>query len=141
MANVLYDSWKGQINVRDWTSVTIKAMLMKAAYTPNQATDVHVSDIVANELTSSAYVRKTLANKYRTVDTVNHRCGYGADNITWTALGAGVVAGAAIFYDTGSDATAELICYLDTIDVDPNGVDYVLRFNGGASAGDVFRFS
>jgi hypothetical protein len=147
MSSLLYDicraKWANK--TLDWANDTIKLALVTASYAPNVGTHVSMAD-VTNELSTTGYARKTLANKSIVNDTSLHRCDFKADNPTWTAIGTATsppVAAAAIIYKDvdGTDANAILLGYLDNADQALNGGDFTLKFDGQASNGRVLSIA
>ena len=110
------------------TSSTIKAALMLSSYTYNPDQD-NMSDISASE--ASGATRQTLANDAWAVDDTNNRVYYDADNITFSAVTTGqTVAGVAIHYASGADATSTLICYNEfSGTIATNGGDITVTFD------------
>jgi hypothetical protein len=114
----------------NWDTDTIKCELMAAAYTPNIDTDEFWSNISANVAANANYVAKTLTCTTPTVDTALDYAKYDSTtNPTWTALGAGDLACAVIYKDTGNPATSPLICYMSIVATQPNGGDYTITWN------------
>ena len=129
---VFYNTAKKHIsdNPINWDTDTIKCELMLAAYTPNIDTNEFWSNISANVATNANYVAKTLTCTTPTVDTVNDRAAYDSTtNPTWTALGAGNLACAVIYKDTGNPATSPLIAYMSIVATQPNGGDYTITWH------------
>jgi len=100
----------------DWVDNTIKVLLLDSGYT-QEADDAAVSTIigVSNECSGTGYVRKTLANKVSDNDTTNDRTELKADNISWTGLNVGTVAGYLIYQevDSGDDSLNIPIVYVN----------------------------
>jgi len=115
-----------------WSGDTIKLVLVKAAYTPVQATDQFRSIITAaNELTggvSVAFTGKTVTDGVA-----------DAADVTLTAVPASQVAqGFVIFQDTGVSATSRLIMYADStkytgLPLNTSGADVVITWDNGAN--------
>lgn len=107
MANVLYDP--GREGFADgsysWTGNNIKVMLVKSTYTFSAA-HKFVNDMTpaSNDNGRTA----NLASKTATSGVCD------AADISLTATAASACNALIIFYDTGSDATARLIAYIDT---------------------------
>ena len=98
----------------DMTNDTIQVMMMKSTYTPNKD-HANVAAIVANEMTGTGYVRKTLSAKVFTQDDVND-LGVFDDtaDLTWTGITmAAATNGIVIFKNGGSDATSPLLWFID----------------------------
>lgn len=107
MANTLYDFGRagfldGSFN---WASNNIKVMLVKSAYTFSNSHEF-VNDMTpaSNDNGRTA----NLASKTTTSGVAD------AADTSLTATAASACNALIIFYDTGSDATARLIAYIDT---------------------------
>ncbi|KPG13745.1 hypothetical protein [Mycobacteroides immunogenum] len=128
MANALYDKGReaflnGGIN---WTSDTIKVLLVTSAYTPNLATHQYRSDISSGVTATSA----ALTGKGSTAGVAN------AAGVTYSAVTGSVSNALVIFKDTGTASTSPLIAYIDTatgIPVTPNGGDVNIAWDTGAN--------
>jgi hypothetical protein len=144
MASFTYNngSYKLQHRDVDYLSDTIELVLVKSTYTPNK--DDTNTVLAAAEISGvSGYVggfggagRKVLASKTMTNDTANDRTVYdAADPSTWT-LGTGDTIGGVIVQKKGSasDATAELLFFLDFTDVPTNGSTFTLPFDANGIA-------
>lgn len=127
-------------NILDWGGPTdIRVLLVTAAYVPDR-TENTVSQLVANELSAgggSNYVRMATAGRTVTENDGSNQVELNASDITWVALGvaAGTPAYAIVYYEGGgTDATRELICYLELVSVPPpvpppNGGDYTVAWD------------
>jgi hypothetical protein len=98
------------------TGGTVKAALMKPAYTPNHATDINWSDISTNEFSSAGYTAggSALLAASRTVTTSGTSTILDSTtNPAWTGV-TGTAAYAVIYRDmlTGA-ATSPLLGYVD----------------------------
>lgn len=102
---------------------TLKIMLLKSTYTPDQDHQF-VSSLSANECDATGYTggfagagRKTLASKTVAVDNTNNRAKFdAADPSTWTSLGGAsnnTLRYAAIIKEITNDAASKVICILD----------------------------
>lgn len=128
MANAFYNKGKekllqAQINM---LTGTIKAALVKSAYTVNLATHEFLSDLGAAILnTNQALTSRSVSNGV-----------FDAADTTWTSVTAGDTASfVVIFLDTGVAATSPLIAYLDTVTNLPattNGGDIQIQWDNGA---------
>ncbi len=127
MANALYGKGKEKFATAliDWSAATIKAALVKSAYTPNLSTHEFYSDISANVIGTP----QTLGSKTYTLGVMD------AADITYTAVTAGDTAKAVVLYkDTGVAGTSPLIAYIDTITGFPlatNGGDITIQWDSG----------
>ena len=87
---------------------TIKAILMQSGFSFNKDTHHVYSDISASELsTANGYTAggTTLANITVTEDDNTDSAVFSADDVTWTASGAGLTARAGVLYDTSDSNT------------------------------------
>lgn len=112
----------------DWDANDIRIILVSSAYTPNGTTDQFLS-AVATGATRVA-VSSSLANKTTTNGTAD------ADDVTLTAVTGSAVQAILIYQHTGTDATARLICYIDTatgLPVTPNGGDITVQWDNGSN--------
>lgn len=79
------------------------------------------------------YVDKALATQTMAEDTTNNRGEFDADNITWTALGAGTrqAAGMTLYSFVTNDAGSLPICWIDTggFPFSGNGGDVTVAWN------------
>jgi hypothetical protein len=131
MSNNFYDL--GRKYILDGSLVpasdTIKAALVKSAYTPNLATHQFYSDISANVLNTP----QALGSKTTTAGV------FKAANVTFSSVTLGDTASyVAIYKDTGVAGTSPLIALFDTISGFPfatNGGDIVISWN----ASGIFR--
>lgn len=127
-----YNGAKAQISESpiNWDTDTIKCSLMASAYTPDIDTHDFWDDISASEAANANYVQKTLTCTTPTVDTVNDWAEYDeTTNPTWSSLGAGDLACAVVWKDTGTPATSPLICYMEIVATQPNGGDYQITWH------------
>jgi len=144
MASNLYNNGLLKVADRtiDFVSDTIRVLLVNASHTFT-ATHTTVSQITANELSTTNYVRKDLAGKAITAAT--NVTSFLADNVTWTALGptsAGPTAAFAIVYKfITNDAGSLLLACIDFTDQTLNGSDFTLKWNGASSNGAVFTLT
>lgn len=135
MANVVYNRAKKNLmdGTIDLDTSAIKVLLVTSAYTPD-ADHNFVSQVSANELVNvsgTGYARKTLSSKTVTQDDTNNLAYFDAADLSYTAINAGTAKAAIVFYDTGSDATAVLIAYIDQgfgAGVATNGSDLTLTW-------------
>lgn len=144
MANILFTKARelianhnaaGTINL---LSDTLKVMLVDDTYVGN-ADDQFVDDGTANdpashEISVSGYTggfggagRKTLAGKSIAPDFTDDVAYFDANDVTWTALGAGATIGAALLIREGTnDADSRVIAKFDVTDTPTNGGDVTL---------------
>jgi len=97
-------------------SGTLK-MLFFSAFTPDQNADQYISDFVpaTNEFSGTGYARLTLANVTFTMDASGN-VKFDADDPSTTAQNASGDSDGrrvVIAYDTGTDATSEVVCFSD----------------------------
>lgn len=112
----------------------IVMMLMTSAYSFNPDSNF-VSDIVANELSTTNYARQTLANTTITEDDTNDRVVLDADDVTINNLGPAsggpTVGGAIIERNTGADASSPLLSFNDFTDTQVNGGNFTVQWASG----------
>lgn len=118
------------------------ALLMSntTADTQNDAIDTVNDFTTLDEFDGANYVRKALANETVAKDDTNDRGNFSADNPTWTALGAGTrsVAGALVIRHITNDTDSVPLLWFEFV-ATPDGNDFVLKWNSGASAGEILR--
>lgn len=75
-----------------------------------------LGDLTLDEVDGANYVRKALNGEAVNEDTGNDRADFDADDVTWTALGAGTrnVAGALVFRHVTNDADSVPIAWIDS---------------------------
>lgn len=109
MSNALYDTGRAAFANAgiNWLADTIKAQLVDTGvYTPNLATDAFLTDIPSGARIGTAVTLGTKTN-------VAGVC--GAANISFTGLtSAPSIEVIAIYKDTGTAGTSQLICLIDT---------------------------
>jgi len=126
--NVIYDSFIDELltGAIDLATADIRAILVKDTHTPDAADDF-LSDIVAGDRIGSAVA---LTGK-----TVSGGV-FDAADVTFTAPAAGSTCAAVVLYvHTGTEATSQLIAYLDAIDglpLETNGADITVAWSNGA---------
>lgn len=114
MANVKYNNFGRAIAKSDIDLVTIKAMFMAPAYTPNPDTHVFLSDISASRAAGSTDL--TVAGLTMTADNTDDRSEFDInDLVTGTITVTGGTNGVVFYIDTGVDATSELLTYNDLL--------------------------
>ena len=146
MASQMYDYGRKTVNQRgDWVVGNYNVLLVDSAYSIDVAAHKFVSDVVGHEISTTNYARQALASKTSTVDTTAHKCHFGANNNTWSALGTSTggptAAGAIIYWEPSSsptDATRELVAFIDFPDQTLAGVNFTIEWNSGASSGTIF---
>lgn len=114
MANVKYNSFGRAIAKNDIDLVTIKAMFCAPTYTPNQDTEVYLSDIVANR--ASGTTDLTVAGLTITVDNTDNRTEFDINDLVTGTITVPAGTNGIVFYiDTGVAATSELLVYCDLL--------------------------
>lgn len=129
MANFMYDNARQAFLDADidWSADDIRAILVDTAlYTASQASDVFLTAIAggARVSTSGAFTGKT-----STAGVAD------AADVTFTAVTGATTEAIVIYKHTGSDATARLILFLDTvtgIPFTPSGADIIVQWSNGA---------
>lgn len=86
-----------------------------------------------DEMDGANYVRKAFAGEALTKDSPNNRSEFDANDITWTALGAGTrsVAGALVYLHVTDDTDSPAIAYIDDggFPFVANGGDVTIQWN------------
>lgn len=117
----------------DFTTNTIKAMLLLDTYTPDTTVDEFVADIVADEATNGSYARQTLAGKSETIDVANEIVWYDATDPDFGALvGGESLAWMVVYRFVTNDADSILMAAYRiakvtdgsnvTVSIDPSGL-------------------
>lgn len=91
-----------------------------------------VDDIALDEMDGANYVRKALANEAVNRDDPNDRAEFGADDVTWTSLGAGTrsMQGALVFKFVTVDGDSIPIAYVEfSSPVAADGTDFTIQWN------------
>lgn len=110
----------------DWDTDAFSAMLLDNTYTVNQDSQEFVADIVADEIAGGSYARVDLTGKATTEGTGVVKL--TADDVVFAAMTATNVRYMAVFRNTGSDATAKLVCVVQ-FDADINPTAQSVTFN------------
>jgi len=114
MANVKYNNFGRAIAKNDMDLVTIKAMFMDPAYTPNPDTHVFLSDISASRAAGSTDL--TVAGFTMTADNTDNRTEFDInDLVTGVITVPGGTNGVVFYIDTGVASTSELLTYNDLL--------------------------
>jgi hypothetical protein len=124
------------LNDLDLESITVDCRLVMSNTTVDTERDkLTLSGFTTIDLCDGASYGgdKTLASKTITRDDVNNRIEFDADNITWTALGAGTrtSVGILIYQDLGGgDATSVPIAYVEFPTAETHdGSDFPIQWN------------
>jgi hypothetical protein len=95
--------------------------------------DVFVADLgTLDEMDGANYVRKALTGKVVTKDDANDRAFMDADDVTWTALGAGTrqIQGVLVYRHVTNDADSPLIAWLEFASpVTGDGTDFQVQWS------------
>lgn len=125
----------------NWDTSDIEVLLVVSTYAFDPDSNF-VSDIVADEISTTNYARQDLANTTITEDDAADSVILDADDNVWAALGppaAGPVVGGAVeFRNTGNDATSPLINFSDFTDTQVNGGNFTVAW---ATAGIIVATS
>jgi hypothetical protein len=112
----------------DWDANDIRVILIDTGtYTANAATDQFLSSVASG---ARIAVSGSLTNKTTTNGTAD------ADDVTFTAVTGASIEAILIYQHTGADATARLICLIDTatgLPVTPNGGDITVQWDNGTN--------
>lgn len=147
MASFVFNEFKrasaaGEIDLDD---DDIRVALMMTNTTVDTENDgiVNLDDFATlDEFDGANYVRKALANEAVAKDDGDDRAEFSADNVTWTALGAGTrdIAGVLVYYHNTDDASSVPIAWIE-FSATPDGNDFTIKWAGGATAGDIVRLT
>lgn len=134
MASVIYNSFKKKIQDGsiDLDSDNIYLALVDSNYTPDQDSHTFFSSITG-ELSGTGYTAggTILANKSVVQDNTNNLAYFTSDNVVFSAINAGTIAGLVLYKSTGSAATSPLLCYIDISDTATNGGNVTVVVNSG----------
>lgn len=135
MSNVVYNEAKRAIFAGeiDLNADDIRVLLVMTNTTIDSENDsiVNVDDFTTlDEFDGANYARKALANEAVNKDTTNDRAEFDADDVTWTALGAGTrdCDGALVYKHVNDDTDSIPIVYLD-FSATPDGNDFTIQWN------------
>jgi hypothetical protein len=137
MASFVYNEAKrafaaGEI---DLDSDDIRVALVMSNSTADTEDDVNLMNgfSALDEMDGANYVRKALANEAINEDAGNDRAEFDADNVTWTALGAGTreVIGMIVFKHVTDDTDSVPLAYIDSggFPFTAGGGDVTINFN------------
>ena len=115
---------------------TFQWIILDNTYVPNTVSDRYVADVTAAELTDGSYARVTMTGG--AISTDDSSVVFDADDPTFSSLaGTTDPAWLVCAYDTGVDASDELICAL-RVSHDPDGNDWTpsISASGVLRAGD-----
>ena len=119
----------------DWDTNTYKVTLV-SSYSPDPDDDF-ASAFSGQELSGSNFgagfsgtIRLTLAGNTVTENDTDDQAELDANDVTWSAISAGVACAAVIVRESGSDALTELIAYIDTggFPITTNGGDLTISW-------------
>jgi len=113
MASVTYNNGKGTILKEDFDTVTLKAIFLDPAYTPDIDTEIYLSDISADRAANTTDV--TLTGVTITVDNTDNRAYIDYADFTTGVLTTSFNA-YAVYIDTGTASTSQLIGYIEMTD-------------------------
>lgn len=134
MANARYNAYAASLldsSCPDLTSVDVKCILVDTDDYTFSAAHEDLADVAAGSRVATS---GNLANKTNTDGA------FDADDVTFSSVSGDQSEALIFYYDSGSEATSTLICYIDTgvggLPVTPNGEDITLVFN----ASGIFTF-
>ncbi len=111
----------------------IRVALVMSNTTADTEDDADVIDdfTTLDEYDGANYVRKALANEAVAEDAGNDRAEFDADDVTWSALGAGTrqCVGAVLYKHVTDDTDSVPIAFIDLADFDGNGGDVTVQWN------------
>ena len=115
----------------------VKVLLYNSSYTPDRDHDFasSITGGTSKELSGTGYTagfgnsgRKALAGRAFVRDDGTDKVYFDANDLTWTAINAGTIAGAALIQEVTADTDSPIICFLDPSDLVTNGGDVSLQF-------------
>lgn len=115
----------------NWATADLRAMLLDnvAVFDPD---DNFVSDLVADEISTSGYARQALDNTTITEDDAGDEVVLDADDEVWTGIGpptgGPTIGSVVIFREVGTDATDPVICFGDLTNTTVNGGDITIAW-------------
>lgn len=123
----MFDPLSGNV----WGTADMRILLVGTGYALNRDHDF-VSDVVAQEISTTNYARQALTGEVITLDDTNDRVLLDADDVLWTALGPAtsgpVVAAGVIYRNTGADGTSPLWTFSDGTDTQVNGGNFTYQW-------------
>lgn len=137
MASLIYTPAKAKLMSGgiDLDTDDIRTILVMTNTTADTDQDAEfVSSVTTlDEMDGAAYVRKALVNEAVAADLVNNRGEFDADDVTWTALGAGIrdVAAVVVYKHVTVDTDSPIIAYIDSggFPITANGGDLTIQWN------------
>ncbi len=115
-----------------WTTDNIDLLMVDDTHVYS-ADNNFVSDVSADEISTTNYARQDIASPTVTEDDTNDQVTFDAADVTISALGpasAGpTIGGAYWFRNSGADATSPLIYYADLTDTQVNGSDFTIQWD------------
>lgn len=114
----------------DWDSVSLKAMLVTASYSPNYDTHEFRTD-VTNEVTGTGYSSGgiSLTSEAASLDTSANHLKFDAADADFGTLTVSGIAGLVVYVDTGSSATDLLVSFHSFSSQSPSGVNFTYAFH------------
>lgn len=119
----------------DFSTDDIRVVLVMTDTTVDTEVDVTFLSAFTtlDEMDGANYARKPFANETLTKDAPNNRSEFDADDITYTALGAGTrqVSGALLYLHVTNDADSPAVAYIDDggFPIIANGGDVTIQWN------------
>jgi hypothetical protein len=147
MASFVYNEAKrkwfnGTLDL-DTDDIRVRLLMTNTTYDTENDGITNISDFTTDDIHDGAnYVDKALGTETVTKTDASDRADFSADNVTWTALGAGTraVAGALVYKFITNDAASFPIAWVE-FSASPDGNDFVIRWNSGSSSGDILRLT
>lgn len=141
--NFLRGLFQGEFNLatQDWRVMLLMTNTTVDTELEDRTSSQFISSFTTlDEFNGANYVRKALASETVTQNNTNERAEFSADNLTWTALGAGTrnIQGALLYRHVTNDADSIPVAWFE-FTATPDGSDFTIRWNGGSTAGDLLR--
>lgn len=133
MASGMYNTGKESLvdGTIVWGTSDMRVLLVTSGYTFDPDHDF-VADLTpgSNEISVAGYSRQVLGGEVVVVDDANNRVEFDATDVVFSGLAAGqTIAAAVVYLHTGSDATAQLLAYIDLADTPTNGGDVTIQWD------------
>jgi hypothetical protein len=141
MSNALYDKGrnafaKGEIHWLASTGDTIRICFVKSAYSQDLSNHEFFTDLGNNVVGNNGSSSRTSCPALTLIDPIAGVC--DAEDVVFSAIPdtVGQLDNLVIFKDSGSDATSQLLAYIDTatgMPFTPSGSDITVQFDNGSN--------
>ena len=127
----------------DSNDMRVRLAMTNTTYDTETDSIAFIVDFTTDDIHDGAnYVDKALASETVTKNDTSDRGDFSANNLTWTALGAGTrnIAGALLYKFVTNDSDSIPVAWIE-FSAASDGNDFVVRWNSGSSAGDILRLA